>query len=230
MSGPETYDAKSAYRGPIAQNYDKDRQIEAIWGVEQAWVETWASGLQPGSLTLDLPAGTGRFVGLFRNRGVRVHAADISEDMLAELKRLWPEGPPGLLVERADAEKLAYPEGHFDQVICWRLLHLLPPGVDERVLRELGRVCKGEIVVEVFGVEPGGVFVARARVLWRRLRRRFSRRASGCAWGHIRDFQRSTGEMARLIERAGLVLVREEVLGAYGPGTARVYVLRAKNR
>lgn len=215
------YAGKTAYQGGIAANYDRDRQGEPVWQQEQAWVEGWAQAIPAGAKVLDLPAGTGRFIGILRARGARVHAVDISEDMLAELRRAWPNEGDGLTIERADAEALPFADNSFDFAVCWRLLHLLPAGIDERVLRELARVCRGGIVLEVFGIEPVGPL----RAWWRRLRARFRRPDASAPWSHITSYARREPEVLRLIARCGLRVVRAETLAVYHGNAARIYLL-----
>src|SRR5690606_23978031 len=88
-------------------------------------------------------------------RDVSVIAVDISEDMLAEVRKRYGMDTRGLQLLRSDAECLDLPDGSVDHVLSWRLFHLLPLEVIERVLREFRRVSRGEIVVEVMSVHPG---------------------------------------------------------------------------
>lgn len=215
------YAGKTAYQGGIAASYDRDRIGEPVWQQEQAWMEAWARAIPAGARVLDLPAGTGRFIGILRARGARVHAVDISEDMLAELRRAWPEAGDELVVERADAEALPYAADTFDYVVCWRLMHLLPPGIDERILRELARVCRGRIVLEVFGVEP----VSALRAFWRRLRNRWRPAAPAGPWSHITSYARREQELQRLFARCGLQVRAAETLALYHGNAARIYTL-----
>lgn len=234
MPNDEPYIGKLAYQGDIAANYELDRVTEPVWQEEQRWMEAWARELPAGASVLDLPAGTGRFVGILRARGCRVHAVDISEDMLHELRRRHPAGE-GLIIERGDAEALPYADASFDYVVCWRLFHLLPPAASERVLRELGRVCRGQIVLDVFGVEDLGVATAVWRRIktcvragWRRLRHDPPASATAVGstpWAHIKSYAFTERGLRRRFTRCGLRLLRAETLTRYHGTPARIYFL-----
>ncbi len=108
-------------------------------------------GLQPGSLVLDVAAGTGSITRSLRAAGHRVVALDQSPDMLARFDE------PGGLRILATAEHLPLPDGSVDGVTSGYLLRYVAdlPGA----IAELARV-----------VRPGGVVAAldfgRPRGLW----------------------------------------------------------------
>lgn len=228
MNRDASYIGKTAYRGDVAANYDRDRIDEPVWQREQAWVEAWAQRVPEGATVLDVPAGTGRFVGILQERGARVHAIDISEDMLTELRTRWMPASDTLVVAKGDAEALTYPADAFDFAICWRLFHLLPPKAVVRVVRELARVCRGEIVLEVFGVESCGRLTAWARFLKRRLRAMIPRAAEQVAtpWSHITNFSHREADLLAVFASCGLRLASAETLADYHGHPARVYVLQ----
>lgn len=227
MTSDPSYAGKSAYRGDVALNYERDRINEPVWLREQTWMEQWAKIIPAGARVLDAPTGTGRFVGIFRERGAKIHAVDVSEDMLAELRRRHLPDGDSLVVERGDAESLPYPAAMFDWVICWRLFHLLPAASAERVVREFARVCRGRIVVEVFGVELGGAFKARLR----RLRRWFERKrqrppeSEACPWAHITNYAHREADLLAMFAKCGLQVSGTETLAHYRGSPARIYFL-----
>ena len=227
MNRDASYIGKTAYHGEVAANYDRDRVNEPVWQREQAWVEMWSQRVPAGAVVLDVPAGTGRFVGILRARGARVHAVDISEDMLAELRARWAPDGSALVVARGDAEALAYAADTFEFAICWRLFHLVPPETAERVVRELARVCRGQIVLEVFGVERGGPIIAAVRAIKRRLRALVPRAGGGDAkpWSHITNFPHRETDLRAMFARCGLRVAGEETLADYQGRPARVYLL-----
>lgn len=190
----------------------------------------WARCVPSGARLLDLPAGTGRFIELWRSRRAHVHAVDISEDMLAELRRRWPAGDT-LTIERADAEALPYAARSFDFVVCWRLLHLLPPEAAERVLREFARVCCGQIVLEVFNVISDGRVRVAARAVKRKMRQWLGRSAQAhpaipdTAWAHITSYPQTEFGLQALFSRCGLKVKRAETLTMYQGTPTRVYHL-----
>lgn len=227
MNHSSPYVGKTAYHGEVAANYERDRVNEPVWMKEQTWMEAWAKGIPAGARVLDVPTGTGRFVEIFLARRAKVHAVDVSVDMLAELRRRYPPDGDRLVVERGDAEALSYPDGMFDFVVCWRLFHLLPAPIAERVLREMARVCRGQIVVEVFGVETGGVRAALRRQ-WRRLVRKAGWSEAGSVaapWAHITNYVQREKELLRLFSDCGLRVAGAETLAHYRGAPARVYFL-----
>lgn len=228
MMPKDTYTGKSAYHGCIAANYDRDRVGEPVWQREQDWFAGWVQGVPAGAQVLDVPAGTGRFIGMLRTRGARVHAVDISEDMLAELRQRWPGEGLELVVERADAEALPYAAGQFDFVVCWRLFHLLPPAASERVLRELARVCRGEILLEVFGVELGGRVTARLLAFKSRVQAWLRPDpAPATPWGHITNYPQCEPDLQVMFARCGLQVIGSETLADYHGRPARIYRLKS---
>lgn len=236
MPPDESYIGKTAYRGEIAANYERDRVNEPVWQREQEWFEAWARRIPAGATVLDIPVGTGRFVGILRARGCKLHAVDISEDMLAEVRRRWPEDD-GLVIERGDAEVLPYADASFDYIVCWRLFHLLPSATAERVLRELARVNRGTIVLEVFGVEEGGRLALALGACKRRLGRAIRRLARGTAanlsvgskatmpWAHITNYPHAERQLRAQFARCNLRLLGAETLADYHGRPARIYFL-----
>lgn len=229
MSGDQSYAGKSAYRGAVALNYERDRTAEPVWLREQAWMEQWSRAVPSGARILDLPTGTGRFVDIFLARRAIVHAVDVSEDMLNEVRRRYPAGTGDLRVERNDAEALPYPADTFDFVICWRLFHLLPPEVAERVVREFARVCRGRIVIEVFGVETQDGLGAWLRGVRRRLAARRKRADPGAEpWAHITNYTHRESSLLAMFARCGLRVASAETLDHYRGQPARVYQVERK--
>lgn len=225
------YVGKSAYQGDIASRYDEQRITEPIWAQEQAFVGQWVQTLPPHATVLDIPAGTGRFVAFFLDRGLKVHARDISADMLGEIRRRFDPLPPGVDVEVGDAERLALPDNSVDHVISWRFLHLVPPPVVGRVLAEFQRVCRGTIVLQVFGVRPAdarltawGALKDRLRPWWRRLRP-VDRTIAATPWAHITSYPHPEENLLRAFAAAGLVVVETHTLELHEGLANRVYFL-----
>lgn len=230
--GTNDYAAKSAYHGEIAERYEDHRTVEPVWAVEQEFVRAWSAVIQPQQSILDIPTGTGRFVDFFLARGARVHAWDISEDMLAQIRqRFGGTVPANLDLKVGDAERLSLTDGAVDFVISWRLFHLLPAGVMGRVLAEFNRVCRGVIVVQVFAVRPAGYRESPWRRLkevlrpaWRALRSKLGTKPR-LPWGHITSYSHREEELLAAIQNAGLTITETRTLEQQ-PGLAnRVYFL-----
>lgn len=229
------YIGKSAYRGDVAINYDRDRVVEPVWEEEQSWVRDWSKCIPLGATLLDLPAGTGRFLEIWKSRGARVNAVDISEDMLNALKKRNSADGENLIIECADAESLPHKSDSFDFVICWRLVHLLPPIPAERVLCELARVCRGQIILQVFNVYRGGLIARKLRAIRQRvgklLRSTPSNRRiddSSTPWSHIPSHPQTESNIFELISRCGLRLKSAQTIGVYQGTLTRVYILERR--
>lgn len=126
--------------------------------LEHRCIRQFVESLTPGSRILDLPCGTGRLTPLLQSRGLRVVGADCSEWMVQAARETWTRGeafvdsPAGApTFEVRQAMRTGYPEGAFDAVICNRLFHhFREASTREAVLRELGRICRGPIMVSFF--------------------------------------------------------------------------------
>lgn len=232
----DEYPAKSAYRGDVASRYDEDRVVEPLWAEEQAFVREWVQSLPSGTRVLDLPVGTGRFVEFYLERSLTVHGRDISADMIAEVRRRHPAAEGRMDLSVGDAERIDLSGVTVDCVLCWRFFHLIPMTVMQRVLLEFRRICRGEVIVQVFGVEPAGVLasVTRAmkavvRPLWRRLRSVTIEPET--PWSHIQSFVHSERELVACFAQTGW-RVRKAVTLSVAHGRAnRVYFLhRAKEK
>ena len=103
-------------------------------------------------LVIDLPCGTGRFFEFLTGRGASLVGADISEMMLAQAtaKTKGASGAQGraLGLVAADATKLPFKDKSADAILSIRFLHQVPPDVRAAMLREMGRVARGHLVLE----------------------------------------------------------------------------------
>ncbi len=226
------YAGKSAYNGTVATTYDEARVGEMIWVQEQAFIEQWARSLTPGKTILDLPAGTGRFLEFFLQRGLRVLARDISADMLAEIRRLHPAvAAADLDIREGDAEHLELADQSVDYLISWRLLHLVPFPMIPAILREFHRVARGPVVVQVFAVDAGNreapwrkKIKDALRPLWRRLRPAPPAPAA-TPWSHIPSHSHAEAALLAAFSQAGFMVDRTHT---FDPGSRfpnRVYFL-----
>ncbi len=101
---------------------------------------------------LDLGAGSGEGAvvvarwGRKHKREIFITAADANPDML-QVARRRTAAYPEIRVEAADALALPYPDGAFHAVLLTLTLHHFEGEAALRVLRELGRVARGGIIV-----------------------------------------------------------------------------------
>lgn len=103
------------------------------------WLQQ-ALGVQAGSDTVDLGAGTGKFTALLARTGARVHAVEPVEAMLAQLTRALP----GVQALAGSAQAIPLPDGSADSLVCAQAFHWFatPAALAEihRVLRPGGRL------------------------------------------------------------------------------------------
>ncbi|PYR96256.1 MAG: hypothetical protein DMG12_26745, partial [Acidobacteria bacterium] len=97
---------------------------------------------------LDVPCGEGRTTLDLAQRGYAVTGADVSEEMLNLARQAAAASGLTFPVHREDLQKLTFPDGSFDTVICFRLFHKLPtPELRQLIIGELCRVSRHYVLV-----------------------------------------------------------------------------------
>lgn len=137
------------YHGDVARGYLEKRLKQEHWHREQAVVREMLQPMATGLRVLDVPVGTGRFVEMYLEKGMQVFGIDISRDMLDAARQAL-----GPLYDRCDmrqgsADELPYADDRFDLVVCFRFFGLIPLSLSKKVLAEIRRVCKGQVVIRV---------------------------------------------------------------------------------
>jgi SAM-dependent methyltransferase/tRNA A-37 threonylcarbamoyl transferase component Bud32 len=94
---------------------------------------------------LDAGCGAGRLEDLVAEQDGIWLGMDASLEMLLQAKR---DGHGPLL--RGNVAQIPFADQAFDTVFCFRLLHHLEPDVQTQVLTELGRVCRGRLILSAF--------------------------------------------------------------------------------
>lgn len=146
------YRAKSAYKDKTeVQTYDA-RRFKSLKGrltdsLEKRAVQRALSGVPTGGRVLDIPCGTGRITRYLLELGYKVVGADISSEMLATGRRSLAGFPNLEALHEANAEKLPYAGREFDAVTCIRLMNHVPRDIRVQMLREMGRVSRGMVIV-----------------------------------------------------------------------------------
>lgn len=134
----------------MAHAYDATRGLPAEAGEYVADTVVKLAGATPETRFVEPGIGTGRIALPLVRRGYRYAGVDVSEKMLAELRRKLADAPEGavgrLRLLQADATALPFEDASFDAAVSAHVLHLIPAW--RRALAEVRRV-----------LEPEGVFL-----------------------------------------------------------------------
>jgi 2-polyprenyl-3-methyl-5-hydroxy-6-metoxy-1,4-benzoquinol methylase len=85
---------------------------------------------------LDVGCGIGQGVAMMRNAGIEAYGIDISE----RIKPFWKEGKIDKFCQVACADKIPFPDNHFDLVVCTEVMEHIPEEGIKKVLKEIKRV------------------------------------------------------------------------------------------
>lgn len=133
------------YYGPVAAAYDASRSVKAKWHEELAAIDRF---LTDGPV-LDVPFGTGRFVPIYRRKGIAFKGVDISGDMIAIARRNYP----GVDVSLGSAFDLRFADAEFKTVVCVRLLEWFPLERAKVLIDRLRRIADTLIITITHGIE-----------------------------------------------------------------------------
>jgi ubiquinone/menaquinone biosynthesis C-methylase UbiE len=83
---------------------------------------------------------------------MKVYGLDISSDMieLVKTKINKKNFKTQYQLEVGDAEQIHLPNHAVDYILCFRLFHLVPFDVVQKILKEFHRVVKKEVVIQIF--------------------------------------------------------------------------------
>lgn len=184
----------------IARSYDRDRFASPAGRALHALEGRAIRGLvrrvvadTPNPSVLDLPCGTGRITELLLESGLEVTGGDISLPMIDVARERCGRFGDRVSFRRLDLDALDLPDWSFDLVTCVRLFHHLESPARGRILRELSRVTRRHVLVNVAYSSP-----------YYRLRRR-AKRAMGQG---ISMCSSTWGEIVREASEAGLTVER----------------------
>lgn len=136
----------------VAESYDEKR-FTTLAGKLSDWLDKLAIRKALGNTSLDapildLPCGTGRILQyLYQNDYHSLTGADISDQMLDVAKRKL-NGKPGVKFTITDATATGFPANTFKAITSIRFMGHLPRDTRLSVLREFGKICSGNIIVE----------------------------------------------------------------------------------
>lgn len=134
------------YYGTIVDQYDAIRVNRPIWKIEHAAVDEFVT-IGP---VLDCPVGTGRFLSIYRSKGLSYTGIDASCEMIAKAV----EKDPDLDAHVGSILSLPFGNKQFGTVVCSRMLPWFYPDDMARAMAEIRRVAH-EIIVSVRIGNPG---------------------------------------------------------------------------
>jgi SAM-dependent methyltransferase len=152
-SGLELLDAPHAVTHELPGNLRDIRRLNRWFGGSALAVRSVASIvgnrrdvslLDVATGSADIPIALHRW-GCDHGRVLTVTACDISDEVLAEARRVVGDRP--IRIVAADACDLPWPDGSFDIGLCSLALHHFDPDRAVTVLRELWRVARRGLVI-----------------------------------------------------------------------------------
>lgn len=135
------------YHGAIAQGYDAKRESDPKWIVEQRIITDMLSDLPEGTVVLDCPVGTGRFLPLYVDKGFHIIGLDKSRDMIMEAAKKVDEKRANGYLEEGDVRSTGLPDKSVDVTVNVRITRWLSPDDCVRMLKEMQRVARKRIIL-----------------------------------------------------------------------------------
>lgn len=137
------------YHGDVARDYLAKRLEQKSWHIEQDIVRAMLARMPDGMRVLDVPFGTGRFVEMFIDKKMAIWGVDISADMLAAARDALGQNYERCQLHQGGAEAMPYGDSFFDLVVCFRFFGLISFELAERVLAEIRRVARDQVIIRV---------------------------------------------------------------------------------
>jgi len=149
VSDQPTTAYRKHYDAELSRRY-QDRK-PAKHRAEMRLIDRTFASIPKDHRVLDIPCGGGRVMIHLAKLGYKVTGADVSEGMLKIARDAAAQAALRCLVEHQDLEALTYAGGSFDSIISFRLFHHFPsPELRHRVVKELCRVAKQDVVLSYF--------------------------------------------------------------------------------
>jgi ubiquinone/menaquinone biosynthesis C-methylase UbiE len=139
------------YHGATAAGYNAKRETDGKWVVEQRIIQELLSDLPAGTVVLDCPVGTGRFLPFYVDKGFRIVGMDKSADMLREAAKLeFRKQVNGDLVQ-GDILRTGLADSSVDVAVNCRITRWIigdhGPGGIVQMLKEMQRVARQRIIL-----------------------------------------------------------------------------------
>ncbi len=146
------WDATQHYKNQdIAREYDRVRFSSLAGQVfnsqEKRIIRECFNGLPRNTVVLDLPCGTGRLAESLLESGLRVHGADISDEMLGVARERLASYGERFTTEVTDALKQTGCEPQFDATLCARVLMHFPLETQIEFMRGVASMTRKIVVI-----------------------------------------------------------------------------------
>ncbi len=191
------------YSADEAESYDAVRRGEPLWDIEAHYIASLTEQLRPAAV-LDIPIGTARFLEYFSD--CEVVGVDLSKPMLefAERRASALQFSELTLLE-GTVTSIPLESKSFDLVVCWRLLHLLPPEDLPKALAEMARVCRGTLSIQAYVTSNWPRMAIAKTGRWIRRVLVFLRGGGPLTpWSHIPTFAHTRESLEEATKVAGL--------------------------
>lgn len=124
-------------------NDNQINTLENIWVDNTKYMTTILQSLElKGEKVIDVACGTGAYYPFLSHRFTKYLGIDTSEKMLGVAKKKYP----GVEFVVGDAKRLNYDDQTFDLVFCMGLLIHMPLKTIEKVLTELCRISRKNVL------------------------------------------------------------------------------------
>jgi ubiquinone/menaquinone biosynthesis C-methylase UbiE len=155
-------DIKQHYQDEdIARSYDRERFSDPVGRafdrLEKRALRRVLRGVireMPRPTVLDIPCGTGRITEVLLDLGLEVVGGDISKEMMDVAREQCDRFGERVSFRQLDLDGLDLPDNRFDLVTCIRLLHHLETEDRGPILRELARVSRRYVLVNIAYSSP----------------------------------------------------------------------------
>lgn len=94
---------------------------------------------------LDIGCGFGQGVAMCRNKGIEAYGLDISESLIL----YWQMANIMQFCTVCSADKLPFPDNHFDLIVCLDVLEHIPEEGIDTVLKEMYRVGRSDYILAI---------------------------------------------------------------------------------
>jgi ubiquinone/menaquinone biosynthesis C-methylase UbiE len=142
------------YHGNIAKQYDAKRDRTAQWDREQAGLAAILRTLNRGSTIVDIPVGTGRFLEIYAQQGLRATGLDVSSDMLEQARTKGTALGLTMDLRKSDIRNIDAADNEFDAALCVRFLNWVDLAGLDTAVGQLARVARSDVLCAIRHYAP----------------------------------------------------------------------------